>query len=98
MFRTLYPNLPLASPPTRQINGRLAMLGFVAAFGAEVFTGKTALQQVSGHGGAIFLTFLLFSLASLAPIVRGVRNDEAFGPLTPSVELLNGRAAMVSDH
>lgn len=84
--------------PTRahpQINGRLAMLGFVAAAGCELFTGQTIGAQAWANFGFVFKLVLLVSAASLATIYRGVRNDEAFGPLTPEAELKNGRMAMV---
>ena len=78
------------------INGRLAMLGFVAALGAEVASGSRVTQQLSGAAGPIALTFALFTAASVIPLLKGNKNTESFGKLTPAVELLNGRAAMVS--
>ena len=78
------------------INGRLAMLGFVAALGAEVASGSRVTQQLFGAAGPIALTFALFTAASVIPLLKGNKNTESFGKLTPAVELLNGRAAMVS--
>jgi hypothetical protein len=56
------------------INGRLAMLGFVAALGAELFSNETVVQQITGNGSEwIAFAFVLFAGASLVPIfkVRG---------------------------
>ena len=77
------------------INGRLAMLGFVAALGAEFASQETVVQQVAeGPKVLIFGTFLLFTIASLIPILKGAKK-EALGPFTPAAEMLNGRAAML---
>ena len=40
------------------------------------------------------VTFVLFIVASLAPIFNRADGQERLGPFTPSAELLNGRAAM----
>lgn len=53
------------------------------------------LQQVAQEPTLIFLTFVLFSAASLIPLMSGSATDEKFGPLTPAAEKLNGRAAMI---
>ena len=76
------------------INGRLAMLGFVATFFAELASGKSTGEQFASHPIGILFHWALFAVASLIPIVLGSKK-EAFGPLTPEVELLNGRAAMI---
>merc|ERR1719181_749157 len=76
------------------INGRLAMLGFVAAFGAELASGKSVVAQMSMDQPQILFHFALFAAASLIPIMKGAKEEE-FGPLTPKAELLNGRAAMI---
>ena len=44
---------------------RLAMLGFVAALGAELSTGDTVLKQLSVEPTGIILTFITFAAASL---------------------------------
>lgn len=77
------------------INGRLAMIGFVAAVGCELFTGQTLGAQAWANFGFVLKLVLLVSAGTLATIYRGVKNDEAFGPLTPEAELKNGRMAMV---
>ncbi|KAI7843265.1 hypothetical protein COHA_003098 [Chlorella ohadii] len=76
-------------------NGRLAMLGFLAALGCEVFTGKPVLAQLAGNGSTILTWVLLVTAGTAVPILRGIKNEEAFGPLTPERELFNGRAAMI---
>ena len=60
------------------------MLGFVSALGAELATGKGVLSQLDGNIAPIAATFVLFSVASLVPILKGAKM-EAFGPLTPKV-------------
>eukprot|EP00887_Chlorella_sp_A99_P003027 scaffold9.g3027.t1 len=77
------------------INGRLAMLGFLVALGAELSSGEGVAQQLGAGGAAIPLAFAVFVAASLVPVFKGAVNDEAFGPFTPMAEQLNGRAAML---
>eukprot|EP00955_Chlamydomonas_euryale_P055080 356030-Chlamydomonas_euryale.AAC.1 len=77
------------------INGRLAMLGFVAAVGAELSTGEPVLQQWAQEPFLIFATFALIIAGSLVPFLQGNKNKETVGPWSPSAELLNGRAAMI---
>ena len=76
------------------INGRLAMLGFVAALGAELASGKSVVAQMSMDQPQILFHFALFAAASLIPIMKGAKEEE-FGPFSPKAELLNGRAAMI---
>merc|ERR1711924_225921 len=66
-----------AGPET--INGRLAMLGFIAALGAEP---------------SILFAFIMFAAASLIPISKGVKKEK-FAFFSPEAEMLNGRAAMI---
>lgn len=75
------------------INGRLAMLGFVAAMAAELSTGESVAKQVSEQPVLIAITFCLFIAASLVPAFR--RAKDSLGPFTPAAELINGRAAMM---
>jgi len=82
------------------INSRLAMLGFVAAAGAELATGTPVWDQVRTAPGPIAATFLLIIVASLIPIVKGVprKGGAAWGGLkafTSDAELINGRLAMI---
>ena len=52
------------------INSRLAMLGFVAAVGAELATGTPVSAQLQQATVPIIATFVLFSVASLIPILK----------------------------
>ena len=74
------------------INGRLAMLGFVAAVGAEIASHENILQQFRSRPVPILLTVAAFSLATLIPIVRGT-DYKPFGFFTPGAEIWNGRVA-----
>eukprot|EP00798_Chlamydomonas_sp_ICE-L_P025048 gene25048-biopygen19498 len=76
------------------INGRLAMVGFVAALGAELSSGQSVLRQIGDEPTLINITFLLFIAASLIPLTKS-KKPEAYGPFTPNAELINGRAAMI---
>jgi hypothetical protein len=84
--------MAFAGPAPELINGRLAMLGFVAALGAELSSGETVAQQFSSGGAGIIIGWaaMLFIAGSLAPILKGVKNNEAFGPLSPAAEMFNG--------
>ncbi|KAG1668112.1 hypothetical protein FOA52_003899 [Chlamydomonas sp. UWO 241] len=77
------------------INGRLAMIGFVAALGAELSSGEPVLRQWAAEPTGIAVAFLLVIAGSLVPFLQGNKNTEAFGALTPSAEMNNGRAAMI---
>jgi len=60
------------------VNGRLAMLGFVATAAAEFATGQSALEQLLANGSNVFTTIFVFTLASLAPKFIA---DEGLGEL-----------------
>ena len=83
----------IASGP-ELMNGRLAMLAFVAAAGAEISTGETVMQQFSEAPTAVLLTTALFVAATLKTFTTNTISD-TIGPFTKEKELLNGRAAMV---
>lgn len=76
------------------VNSRLAMLGVVAALALEFGTGKNVFQQVQARPGSIAFVSLLFIVATLVPILRGVprRGNSVF---TSGIELINGRIAML---
>merc|ERR1712093_693097 len=74
-----------AGPET--INGRLAMLGFISALGAEAASGESIFQQVGDAEPSILF-------ASLIPIFKGVKKEK-FAIFSPEAEMLNGRAAMI---
>ena len=83
----------IASGP-ELMNGRLAMLGFVAAAGAEISTGETVAQQFADAPTAVLMTVALFVAASLKVFTTNTVSDP-IGPFTKEKELLNGRAAMI---
>lgn len=51
----------------QRINGRLAMIGFVATAAAEAATHKSALEQIQIAPIKFTITMFLISLASLIP-------------------------------
>ena len=57
--------MSFAGPGPEVINGRLAMLAFVAAAGAEASTGFTAVQQLAQAPALVGVTAVLFTVASL---------------------------------
>eukprot|EP00884_Botryococcus_braunii_P014892 jgi/Botrbrau1/23403/Bobra.0051s0047.1 len=77
------------------INGRLAMLAFIAALGAELSTGETVITQLFDAPILVAVTAVVFSWASLVPWLKGDKDSKGLGPFTPAAELLNGRAAML---
>ncbi|KAG1671829.1 hypothetical protein FOA52_000206 [Chlamydomonas sp. UWO 241] len=101
----------ILNPVTEAINGRAAMLGFVAAVASEVVTHQAVWSQIVGRYinlelvespiGAAPLGFaavvVLTTMASLAPkMLAGVNVDsKSFGPITPGLELTLGRVAQV---
>jgi hypothetical protein len=86
--------MSFAGPAPELINGRLSMLAFVAAVGPELSSGESVVGQLAQEPTLIALTFVLFSVASLIPMLSGAKR-EAFGPFSPDAEMLNGRAAML---
>jgi hypothetical protein len=72
------------------------MLGVVGALGSELVTGKSVLSQFGGEVLPVLMLVAAISGATLAPIVRGAKLTEAFGPLTPQAEKVNGRVAMLA--
>eukprot|EP00775_Hariotina_reticulata_P011458 gene11458-11604_t len=77
------------------INGRLAMLGVLAAIGAEFATGESFFTQFSEATPVVLATMGIISVASLIPVMKGADPTAAFGPLTHTAEMANGRAAML---
>ena len=86
-----------SGPAPERINGRLAMIGFVAAMGVEIAKGQDVFSQISEGGLIWFLgTSAVLSLASLIPLFRGVSAEsESDGLMTSDAELWNGRFAML---
>ncbi|KAF5837692.1 chloroplast carotene biosynthesis-related protein [Dunaliella salina] len=84
-----------SGPLPEKANGRLAMLGFVAAMGSEFATGQPVFTQFSEATGPVVATVVVFTIASLAPLLKGSNPATEVGPFTPQAELSNSRFAMV---
>jgi len=89
------PPPPLLTPPPPH-TPPCAVLGFVAALGAELSSGDSIVKQLSEEPTLIGLTFVLFSAGSLVPAFAR-RTSDTLGPFTPQAEMLNGRAAMIGE-
>ena len=76
------------------MNGRLAMVAFVAAAGAEIASGETVAQQFADAPAAVILTISMIIFGSLISYQANTEPSPV-GPFTKEKELLNGRAAMV---
>ena len=93
------------APAPEVINGRAAMVAFLAAAGAELATHDSVFKQLGEGGlGGMFVVFAAVTAASFAPLARGksvqetfLKNGkpEEFGPFNADAEMLNGRAAMM---
>eukprot|EP00891_Asterochloris_glomerata_P007245 jgi/Astpho2/7245/fgenesh1_pg.00113_%23_62_t len=59
--------MAFTGPAPERINGRLAMIGFVATAAAEAATHKSALEQIQIAPIKFTITMFLISLASLIP-------------------------------
>lgn len=74
------PPWPFATPLTPAITGQFnktstivflpLQLGFLAALGCEVFTGKPVLAQLAGNGSTILTWMLLVTAGTAVPILR----------------------------
>lgn len=79
------------------INSRAAMLGMLAAFGAELSSHEPILKQIQYAPVAVAATFITIVVASLAPVLRNADlNVDGAGPFTQKAEVVNGRIAMVA--
>ena len=89
--------LAFSGPAPERINGRLAMVGFVAALAVELSSGEDVFAQISNGGIPWFLgTSVLFTVASLIPLFSGVTvQSKSKGLMTSDAELWNGRFAML---
>ncbi|CAM0905511.1 unnamed protein product [Alopecurus aequalis] len=90
--------LAFSGPAPERINGRLAMVGFVAALSVEAARGGGLLDQAgSGAGLGWFLTTAaVFSVASLVPLLQGQSvESKSSGVWSADAELWNGRFAML---
>ncbi|GAQ80353.1 early light-induced protein [Klebsormidium nitens] len=87
------------------INGRCAMVGFVAALFNELTTGRSVWEQLTYQGGLqvmlIPLTIVVIMLSSYAPGANEMEDDgltrpsKPFGPFNSFAERVNGRFAML---
>ncbi|XP_059293544.1 early light-induced protein, chloroplastic-like isoform X3 [Lycium ferocissimum] len=86
-----------SGPAPERINGRLAMIGFVAATGVELANGADLSAQLSSGGFSWFLgTSALLTLASLIPLFQGVTvESKSGGIMSANAEIWNGRFAML---
>ncbi|KAF5206148.1 Early light-induced protein [Thalictrum thalictroides] len=89
--------LAFSGPAPERINGRLAMIGFVAAIAAELAQGQDVVAQIANGGVPWFVgTSVVFTIASLIPLFKGVSvESKSNGLMTSDAELLNGRFAML---
>lgn len=89
--------LAFSGPAPERINGRLAMVGFVAALAVEAAKGQDVLEQIGNGGIPWFVgTSAILTLASLIPFIRGVSvESNSKGFMTSKAELWNGRFAML---
>ena len=90
--------LAFSGPAPERTNGRLAMVGFVAALSVEAARGGGLLDQAgSGAGlGWFLVTAGVFSVASLVPLLQGQSvESKSSGFWSADAELWNGRFAML---
>ncbi|XP_054795451.1 early light-induced protein, chloroplastic-like isoform X1 [Prosopis cineraria] len=89
--------LAFSGPAPERINGRLAMIGFVAAMAVEVAKGQDVFAQIADGGIPWFLgTSVVLSLASLIPLFKGVSvESKSQSFMSSDAELWNGRFAML---
>ncbi|GMP56310.1 hypothetical protein CsSME_00020853 [Camellia sinensis var. sinensis] len=89
--------LAFSGPAPERINGRLAMIGFVAAMAVELSKGEDVLAQISNGGVSWFVgTSIVLTLASLIPLFKGVSvESRSEGIMSSDAELWNGRFAML---
>ena len=79
------------------INGRSAMVGFVAGAGKMILTGQSVLEQAYDPSQDLLplLTMAAITAGTTISIADRLEMTEAPEPWTPGNELLNGRLAMM---
>ncbi|KAL5713801.1 Early light-induced protein 1 [Ranunculus cassubicifolius] len=95
--RKLSDVMAFSGPAPERINGRLAMIGFVSAIAAELALGDDVAVQLANGGLNWFVgSVVVLSLASLAPLIKGVSvESKSKGFMTSDAEMWNGRFAML---
>ena len=71
------------------------MIGFVLALVGEATTGRNVFQQVTHAPLAVASIFVLFTVATVVPVVRGVprKGNSVF---SSDAELINGRCGSLA--
>ena len=89
--------LAFSGPAPKRINGKLAIIGFVAAIVVELSNGQDVFAQISNDGIPWFLgTSIVLTLASLIPLFKGISvESKSDGLITSNAEMWNGRFAML---
>ncbi|MEW5317691.1 MAG: hypothetical protein WDW38_008973 [Sanguina aurantia] len=84
-------------PAPETINGRTAMLGVLIAVLWELRTGMGLEQQIQDHPYAVVASFVIISIATYVPLLKGVTRKESYanGPWTAQAENWNGRSLHV---
>lgn len=87
------------------VNGRAAMIGFVAAAGAEIFGAGSVITQLGNCPQPVLVTLALIVASTIIPIYKGTEGDylESLrdtyslpqGVFTEKNERLHGRLAML---
>lgn len=83
-----------SGPIPEVVNGRLAMLAFSAALGAELFTGVGVVDQFKQAILPVVGLYVAIWVASALPVFKGFKQQKE-GSFNFKNELINGRAAML---
>ena len=90
----VYNDMKINSWAPELINGRCAMLGYVAGYGYEFVNNESFVNQSLEYWPAFVIVSLLVTIATLNTGKPTIEDVQING-LTPEAELFNGRAAMV---
>mmetsp|Transcript_42586 Transcript_42586/g.79830 ORF Transcript_42586/g.79830 Transcript_42586/m.79830 type:complete len:191 (+) Transcript_42586:251-823(+) len=86
--------MAFAGPGPELINGRAAMLAFVAAAYAEAYTNKPVMTQLTCEPLLVAFGVALIAAGSFVTMTQGTKVDGP-GAFKPNAEMLNGRVAML---
>ena len=75
-----------------KLNGRMAMVGYLAGSGCELVNGTNYVEQLQDTWPSVFVLAAVLGVATLK--TRGLEVLEE-KPFTSNLELLNGRLAMM---